>query len=125
MEKKYIQKYVNNFRRQISHFFKPGIGLKAYIYPTLKDGAVIVFQFGNNLENDDVYKKTFDSIPDVLKKINQNAFGGDLNNITFSGTNTIMENDRVIFIKDESTKEWSEEATKNDISKIFNASRQK
>ncbi|QNY13512.1 hypothetical protein IC766_15690 [Acinetobacter seifertii] len=125
MEKKYIQKYVNNFRRQISHSFKPGIGLRAYIYPTLKDGAVIVFQFGNNLENDDVYKKTFDSIPEILKKINQNIFGGDISNLTFSGTNTIMENDRVIFIKDESIEEWSEEATKNDISKIFNASRQK
>lgn len=124
MDKQTIQKYINNFRRHLSNHLRPGIGLKAYIYPTDKEGVVLVFQLGKNLENDDVYKKTYSSMSEVLRsKVKQNAFGGDLSGITFSGTNTILENDRIIFIKDDSFNEWTDEASKKDISKLFQSSR--
>lgn len=124
MDKQTIQKYINNFRRHLSNHLLPGIGLKAYIYPTFKDGVVLVFQLGKNLENDDVYKKTFSSMSEILNnKVKQNAFGGDITGITFSGTNTILENDRIIFIKDNSLDEWTDEASKKDISKLFQSSR--
>ncbi|WP_063454341.1 hypothetical protein [Acinetobacter johnsonii] len=124
MEKSTIQKYINNFRRHLSNRLRAGIGMKAYIYPTDHEGVVLVFQLGKNLENDDVYKKTFSSLNEVLAtKVKQNAFGGDLANVTFSGTNTILENDRIIFIKDDSLNEWTDEAAKKDINKLFHSNR--
>lgn len=124
MDKQAIQKYINNFRRHLSNHLRPGIGLKAYIYPTSEEGVVLVFQLGKNLENDDVYKKTCPSMSEVLRnKVKQNTFKGDLTGITFSGTNTILENDRIIFIKDNSLNEWTDEASKKDISKLFQSSR--
>lgn len=122
MEKSTIQKYINNFRRHLSTHLRDGIGLKAYVYPTNSQGAVLVFQLGKNLANDDVYKTSSNSIGEILKyKVKQNAFGGEITGITFSGTNTILEPDRIIFIKDSSPDEWTDAATKNDINKLFNS----
>lgn len=122
MDKSTIQKYINNFRRHLSTRLRAGIGLKAYIYPTISQGAVLVFKLGNNLENDDIYAPPSGSIGEVLStKVKQNAFGGNLTGITFSGTNTILDQDRIIFIKDSSPNEWTDSAAKNDINKLFHS----
>lgn len=122
MDKSTIQKYINNFRRHLSTHLRAGIGLKAYVYPTITEGAVLVFQLGQNLENDDVYKTPSISIGEILRtKVKQNTFGGNLTGFTFSGTNTILEQDRIIFIKDSSPNEWTDAAAKNDVNKLFHS----
>ncbi|HEM8241588.1 hypothetical protein ACT4VX_15640 [Acinetobacter baumannii] len=123
MQKTIIQKYINNFRRHLSAFLKPGIGLKTYIYPSIKDGAVLVFHLGANLENDDEYQPTSPSIGTILNKVEQKAFGGNLEGIHFSGTNMIFEPNKIIFIKDDNPKEWTDEAAKKEAFKIVNSGR--
>ena len=123
MQKPMIQKYINNFRRHLSAFLRPGIGLKALIYPSQKDGAVLVFHLGTNLENDDEYKPISPTIGSILNKIEQNAFGGNLESIHFSGTNMIVEANKIIFIKDDNPKEWTDAAAKKEALKIVNSGR--
>lgn len=118
-----IQRYINNFRRHLSVFLRPGIGLKTFIYPSIKDGAVLVFHLGFNLENDDEYQPVSPSIGSILNKVEQRAFGGNLEGIHFSGTNMIFEPNKIIFIKDNNPKEWTDTAAKKEALKIVNSGR--
>lgn len=124
MQKVMIQKYINNFRRHLSVFLRPGIGLKTFIYPSAKDGAVLVFHLGAGLENDDEYQSISPSIGSILNnKVQQRAFAGNLEGITFSGTNMIFEPNKIIFIKDNNPKEWTDSAAKKEAFKIVNSGR--
>lgn len=123
MQKQMIQKYINNFRRHLSAFLRPGIGVKTFIYPTARDGAVLVFHLGPNLTNDDEYQPTSPSIGSILNKVEQRAFGGDLGSIHFSGTNMIFEPNKIIFIKDNNPDEWTDSAAKKEALKIVNSGR--
>ena len=118
-DKKTIQTYVNNFRRRLSPHFKPGIGLLCKVHPADKGGAILEFSFGPSLENDDTYQEVSTTVSGALASIPQNAFGGNLEGFRFAGTNVIMEKDRIIFIKDDSPSEWSDDAAEKDVSKIL------
>jgi hypothetical protein len=114
-----IQPYINNFRRRIASFLRPSIGLHCNIYPASSGGAVLVFRVGPNIENDDVYKSSYPSIGNALSQIEQRAFGGNIEGFTFSGTNVILEQDRIIFIKDDSPIEWSDSAADKDVQSVL------
>jgi hypothetical protein len=118
-DKKTIQTYVNNFRRRLSPYLKPGIGLVSNIHPADEGGAIIEFSIGPSIENDDNYQVTTTTVSGALSTIPQHAFGGNLDGFKFSGTNLIMEPNRIILIKDDSPSEWSDEAAKTDVSKIL------
>ncbi|MBT0626096.1 hypothetical protein KIH32_19455 [Pseudomonas fluorescens] len=113
-----IQGYINNFRRFISLFMKPDLGVKCTVYPAKKDGAVLRFEFGTYDENEDVYKMEVATVNKALSKIPQHAFGGNLDGFNFKGTNIIMESNGVIIIKDGDPKEWAEESAKADVNRI-------
>ena len=117
--KKTIQTYVNNFRRRLSPFLKPGIGLVCNIHPADEEGAILEFSIGPSIENDDNYQTTTTTVSGALASIPQHAFGGNLDGFKFAGTNVIMEKDRIILIKDDSPSEWSDEAAQMDVSKIL------
>lgn len=118
-DKKTIQTYVNNFRRRLSSHLKPGIGLMCNIHPAEEGGAILEFSLGPSIENDDRYQETSSTANTALSSISQNAFGGNLEGFKFSGTNVIMEDGRIILIKDDSPSEWSDAAAKNDVFKIL------
>jgi hypothetical protein len=118
-DKKTIQTYVNNFRRRLSSHLKPGIGLTCDIHPAEEGGAILEFSLGPSIENDDRYQETSETVSTALSTIPQHAFGGNLEGFKFSGTNVVMENDRIIFIKDDSPSEWSDDAAENDVFKIL------
>jgi len=118
-DKKTIQTYVNNFRRRITPYLKPGIGLLCEINPADEGGAILEFSFAPSIENDDKYKTMSPSVSGALASIPQHAFGGNLEGFKFAGTNVIMEKDRIIFIKDDSPSEWSDDAAQKDVSKIL------
>ncbi len=117
--KKKIQTYVNNFRRRLSPHLKPGIGLSCNVHPAEEGGAILEFFLGTALENDDEYQVTSATVSGALASIPQHAFGGNLKNFKFSGTNVIMEKDRIIFIKDDSASVWSDDAAEKDVLKIL------
>lgn len=119
MKKKQIQRYINNFRRRISSSLIPGMGIRCDIFPSESGGAVIVFLLGRGNGNDDVYKPQSPTVNKALTKVRQNAFTGNFDGITFSGTNTILESGRVIFIKDGNHEEWTDSAAAKDVGSVL------
>ena len=120
ISKKNIQEYINNFRRGLTPFLKPGIGLACNIYPAETGGAILEFTIAPEIENDDIYKQTNPSLGNALSKIEQRAFGGELDGFSFGGTNVILEGNRIIFIKDDTVDEWNDNAAQNDVSSVLN-----
>jgi len=113
-----IQRYINNFRRRIARFLRPGIGLNCTVYPAKSGGAILEFKIGPEVENDDTYTEESSSLGAALSKIEQRAFGGNFDGFHFSGTNVIMEANKIIFIKDASTSEWSDSTAEEDVQRI-------
>ncbi len=123
-KKRIIQEYINNFRRRLARFLKPGIGVSCNVYPAQSGGAILEFIIGPGLENDDIYKEISPTLGNALSKIKQRAFGGNLDGFIFSGTNVILEDNRIIFIKDDSPSEWSDEAAAHDLERVLSKSKE-
>jgi len=122
MEKKKYQSYINNFRRRLAIYLKPGIGLTCNIYPSEDGGGILEFIIGDATENDDIYKDQNKSLGAALSNIEQKAFGGNIEGFNFGGTNTILENNRIILIKESNPNEWSDEAAAKDVEKLVSPS---
>lgn len=122
MEKEKYQNYINNFRRRLVKFLKPGIGLSCNIYPSKDGGAILEFNIGINNINDDNYEEVSDSLGKALKNIKQNAFGGNLDGFHFGGTNTILEENRIIYIKESNQNEWNDASAEKDVNNLINSS---
>lgn len=114
-----IQAYINNFRRRLAPFLKPGIGLICFVHPAERNGAILEFQIGPGIENDDNYSPVSPTLGRALSGIQQRAFGGNLEGFTFAGTNVILEADRIILIKDASGSEWDDAAAERDVRSVL------
>lgn len=115
-----IQRYINNFRRHFARFLKPGIGLTFRIIPSKKEGAILEFEVGPNMKNEDHYLPSEQNVNSALKKIRQHMFGGNIDAIKFGGTNIAMEPNRIILIKGEDTPAvWGDDAAIDDITRIM------
>lgn len=120
-EKSLIQTYINNFRRRLASFLRPGVGLKCLVHPAQTGGAILEFRVGPGIENDDVYQPESPTLGRALGGIEQHAFGGNLDGFRFGGTNVILEKDKIVFIKDEAPSEWSDTAAENDVRRVLPA----
>ena len=119
-DKKTIQNYINNFRRHLAPYLKPGIGLASKVFPAKSDGAIVEFSIGPDVKNDDEYMPIEETVNAALKKIEQHMFGGNLAGIKFGGTNISMEPKRIVLIKGEDTpSEWSDKGARNDAERIM------
>jgi hypothetical protein len=118
-----IQQYVNNFRRRFSRFLKPGVGMGCRVLMTDHSGAIVEFAMGSDLANTDRYEPVSHSMALALGQIQQRAFVGNLDGYVFKGTNTILEPNRIIFIKEENPSEWSDSAAERDVSQVLNSRR--
>jgi hypothetical protein len=119
VEKDVIQKYVNNFRRNIASFLKPNIGLQIDIYNCGIEGAVLVITFkpgGKSLDNE---RNEFSTISDVISQLDQHFFGGNLKGLHFKGTNLMMDPKYILLIKDNSPSEWTDQKMSEDIRSII------
>ena len=119
INKSQIQTYINNFRRHIAPFLRPGIGLRCNVHQAISGGAILVFQVGSIVENDDVYESPKPTIGNALSTIKQRAFGGNLEGFTFSGTNVILEQNNIILIKDSSDSQWTDSAAEQDVQSVL------
>ena len=118
-DKKIIQGYVNNFRRHLSPYLKPGVGLACKVIPVKAEGAILDFSLGPDVKNEDQYLSTEDTVNAALKNIQQRMFGGNLDALRFAGTNISMEPNRIILIKGGDTpSEWDDNGARNDVSRI-------
>jgi len=118
-DKRIIQGYINNFRRHLSPYLKPGIGLACKVFPVNSEGAILEFLLGPDVENEDHYLPTEETVNAALKKIEQRMFGGNLDALKFAGTNISMEPNRIILIKGADTSsEWSDNGARDDVKRI-------
>lgn len=114
MERTTIQNYINNFRTHISRFLKENVGLKTIVYP-YHNGAVLIFEPGVNMPNNDEYKKEVPTINDALMKTN--LFEKEILNlsISFSGTYRLPIPNKLIILKDDSESEWTSSKAEKDV----------
>lgn len=117
---KTIQAYINNFRRHLSPYLKPNIGLSCKVYPAEGSGAILEFTIGPSIANDDEFMPIEHTVNDALAKIPQRAFSGNLGGFLFGGTNVVMEDKRIILIKGgNDDTEWNDEAALSDVKRIL------
>ncbi|MDF9796127.1 hypothetical protein OKW21_001390 [Catalinimonas alkaloidigena] len=119
MSRENIQHYINNFRRSISRFLKPNVGIRTIVYEYDK-GVLLSFEFGINLQNKDEFRAKSSNIAQALKKAQITIFGENPVNIIFHGTNLVMDNNQVALVKDFTDKEWTEKQAFEDVNKILN-----
>jgi hypothetical protein len=120
-DKKKIQEYVNNFRRHLSQYLKPGIGLSCKIYPAQEDGAILDFTIGPDISNEDIFKAPKKTVNSILEEVPQRLVSGNFNAIKFSGTNATMEPNRILLIKGEDDPAlWDDKGAKSDVERIIN-----
>ena len=122
MRRTMYQRYINNFRRRFTPYLKPEIGMTCNIYLSKDGGGVLEFVMGQDVKNNDVYKTESNSLGGALSNIEQKSFGGKLDGIIFGGTNTILEKNRIILIKEGNECEWSNKAAMRDIDKLISNS---
>ena len=115
-----IQSYINNFRRHLSQFLKPNIGLSCKAYPANSSGAILEFTIGPGIANDDELVPPSSTVNEALANIQQRAFGGNLDGFRFSGTNVITEDNRIILIKGgDDLDEWNDKGAYLDAKKVL------
>jgi hypothetical protein len=74
-----------------------------------KEGSLIFFEFKDG-KGDFKYQQIDAPISLALMRLPQHAFGGDLSNVRFGGTNVIREGNKLIIIKgDNSPNAWSQD----------------
>jgi hypothetical protein len=122
MDRQEIQNYINNFRRLFSRFLKPDVGIQSTVYPYEK-GSVIVYELGLNIQNKDDLRSSSKEITEALKRTNlfENEKGEQ--NHSFIGTNILLIKNKIVVIKDDNAKEWTEEKAQLDIEKIIQPSK--
>jgi hypothetical protein len=127
VSEKDFEEYGSSFMDNLKQILKPGIGAEINSYLSKNDGSLIYFQLR---PGSIAYKfkelEEGKGISEALKEIPQRAFGGDLSGIKFGGTNTIIEGDKIIFIKGGNTKDlWSPEMAKDDSKKLIESIQRK
>ncbi|WP_234083710.1 hypothetical protein [Enterobacter quasiroggenkampii] len=112
--------YINNVRIVISKRLKPNVGIISNIIPSSDGGGIVELEFVHNKPSKDhVGKHVYPNLNAALKNVKQSAFSGNLDAFKFSGTNGVMEGNKIILIKDGSDSEWTLEAADKDASMIF------
>ncbi|HBO2205198.1 TPA: hypothetical protein ACP315_000193 [Pseudomonas aeruginosa] len=113
--------YVNNFRRHFSHYLLPGITLKSSVLLVKDGGGIVRFSFSKK-ESEDEVMTAVKTMPEALKVMGIRTFGSG-KGIIFSGTNIVLEDGSIYFVKGEDKKLWSDLGAKEDVKRIVEASR--
>lgn len=115
-----IQQYINNFRRHLAPYLRPSIGLACKVFPAEDSGAILEFSIGPGISNTDEFRPTSKTVNQALLGISQRAFGGNLGGFRFGGTNVVLEDNRIIFIKGgDDPYEWSDGAALADVKRLL------
>lgn len=118
-----LRKYAELLKKNLSGFLAHGISIDTTIYPVNQDGAVFEFIFNNENKKLVNVAPPSETVSDVLAKVPQKLIAGNLSNVTFSGTNIYMEDNRLLLIKgDEEAKEWDGNAAKKDAMRVISTS---
>lgn len=119
-----LKKYVELFRRNMEKFLAPGISIETVIYPVEKEGAVFEFLLNKEGKQTETFKRTKDSVGRVLSEVPQRMISGNLEGVTFGGTNLYLEANRILVIKGEDdSRSWSGNAVASDVERVVSTSK--
>jgi hypothetical protein len=116
---KQLKKYTNAFIDALSPYLRKGFNVSATIHPASGEGAVIEFEIHEGRRSDITIVSAVPRVNDTLGEIPQSMIGGNIQGVTFRGTNLYMEGQRVVIIKgeDEHTL-WSNRAASEDVGRV-------
>jgi hypothetical protein len=93
------------------------------VYPSRGSGAIIEFTVAATVPNGEEYKPDADSVNAAFQGIKQRAIKGNLNAVHFSGTNTFVEDNRIILVKGEDGESsWGDEVALQDAKRVVERS---
>lgn len=105
-----FRNYFREFRKIHRAILKLKFGYKVKAFVSRKQGSMIFFSFEEGGDKFVSCEIVDEKIGAVLHKVPQKAFRGNLEGISFGGTNIIREANRLIFIKGDNTKNaWTTE----------------
>lgn len=115
MIKEQVDKYFNNFRRELARFLKPNIGITISIYP-YNLGIVGVVEFDEEASKT-FYKSESGSLAEAMSKTNK--FQNDSPLVTVRGTSIILLQKCIIISKDDDASQYNEQAVLKDVNQII------
>lgn len=116
---KHLKKYTNSVIVELSKYLRKGMKIKAKIYPVTSEGALIELVINENNQSNIEISPTVPRVNDALNKVEQNLISGNIQGVTFKGTNLYMDGKRILIIKGEDAHhEWSNAAVREDIKRI-------
>jgi hypothetical protein len=118
-----VGRYVRKFRKELENHLVNGVSVRLDILYEKDDGGLVKVTFNQKGENTDNYNGSFDTLGDAVAASGQKAFGGDLKNIKFGGTNKIMDMENIYLIKSEKSEEWTRVKATQDVMDIVSGSR--
>jgi hypothetical protein len=119
-----LNKYARGVIRNLKPNLRQDIDITLTVHPSQNVGGVVEVVLappaGRARNNRGIeIKAAKGSVNEILKTVPQNLVGGDLEGVTFEGTNISMENNRIVFIKGDN-EHWKDTDAKIDVDKIIN-----
>ena len=119
-----LKKYAELFKRNMGKFLAPGISIETVIYPVEKEGAVFEFLLTKDGKNTETVKRSKESVGKVLSEVPQRLVVGNIEGVTFGGTNLYLEGNRILVIKGEDDpRNWSGNAVARDVERVVSTSK--
>ncbi|OLQ83748.1 hypothetical protein BIT28_27775 [Photobacterium proteolyticum] len=116
---KKLKKYTDSFIKGLLPYLKKGLHISAKIHPANTNGAIIEFEIQEQKRSEIKVLETVPSINTTLERIDQRMIGGNIQGVTFLGTNVYMDGQRIVIIKGEDDfNHWSNSAVTEDINRI-------
>jgi hypothetical protein len=116
---KLLKKYANSFIESIKPNIKRGYHVAVNIHPASEKGATIEFEIIDEKKSKIIVVPTVPSVNKTLASIEQRMIGGNLEGVTFAGTNVYMDGNRIVIIKgDDDHNSWSNKAAVNDVKRV-------
>ena len=120
--RKLLRKYVGRFIARLKPSLRQGYDIRAIIYPARAKGAIVEMRIVEASKPTIKFTPDFDTVNRALKGIEQRLIGGNIDSVSFSGTNAYLEGDRILLIKgDDSHAHWSNSAVEVDLKKILSS----
>jgi hypothetical protein len=114
-----LKKYAELFESRLKQYLANGISIHTKIYPSTGEGAVYEFTLNGKDHGKVEVMPSHQSVGEILNVIPQKIVGGDMRNVRFKGTSLSLENNRILVIKGEDSKDqWSGNAASADVDRV-------
>ena len=122
--KKLLIKYTNSFIDELTPYLKKGFQVYATIHPAKGEGAVIEIEIEKGKRSEITFLSVISRVNDTLEKIDQKLIGGNIQGVTFRGTNLYMEGQRIVILKGQDEHSfWNNNAAREDVKNVVSPNR--